>query len=100
MSEKDKAADFSSMDATIESVLNASELLNPQHIEIENQSHLHAGHAGAGQGGHFSLIIVSEAFANQSRINRHRMVYDALSEYMLNGIHALNIKAQTPDEFF
>lgn len=100
MSEENNKPDFSSMDATIESVLNASEILKPEHIEIENQSHLHAGHSGAGQGGHFSLTIISAAFANKNRIARHRMVYDALAEYMQNGIHALNIKAQTPDEFF
>jgi len=68
-------------------------------IEVEDESHLHAGHAGAATGrGHFNVRIVSEAFAGQSLISRHRMVYAALDELMQTDIHALSIRAQTPQE--
>jgi BolA protein len=69
----------------------------PTEILVKDQSHLHAGHAGAKEGkGHFDVKIVSEKFAGQSRINRHRMVYDALGSYMQSDIHALRINAISP----
>lgn len=64
-------------------------------IDIEDESHLHAGHAGAATGrGHFRLRIVSAAFAGQSPIARHRLVYAALGELMQTDIHALSIDAR------
>lgn len=72
---------------------------SPEVLEIQDDSHRHAGHASAGGGGHFNVLIVSEAFAGKPLLKRHRMVYDALSEAMQsNEIHALSIKAYTPEE--
>lgn len=83
--------------ARIESLLTSS--FAPTKILVKDQSHLHAGHAGAEDGrGHFAVTIVSEQFAGQSRIARHRMIFDALGEMMQTDIHALSIKALTADE--
>lgn len=71
----------------------------PQDLLVKDQSHLHAGHAGAKEGkGHFDVRIVSKAFAGKSLIQRHRLVYDALGDLMETEIHALKIQAKTPDE--
>lgn len=73
--------------------------LEPQRIEIEDDSHLHAGHAGAASGrGHFTVKIVAEAFNGQSLVARHRQVYAALGELMQTDIHALSIRALAPSE--
>ena len=66
-------------------------------IDLEDESHLHAGHAGAQSGrGHFRVRIASETFAGMSPIARHRAVYAALGELMETDIHAMSIDAQTP----
>ena len=71
----------------------------PSEIHIEDQSHLHAGHAGAKSGkGHFDLTIVSDKFRDQSLIQRHRAIYGALGELMETEIHALSINARCPSE--
>jgi BolA protein len=81
--------------AKIEGLLNAA--FSPSEILVKDQSHLHAGHAGAKEGkGHFDVRLVSAKFEGQSRINRHRMVYDALGSYMQSDIHALRINAISP----
>ena len=73
--------------------------LDPESIEIEDQSHLHAGHVGAASGGgHFEVVVVAQNFSGLNMLARHRLVYDALGEAMRNEIHALSIKAYTPDE--
>ena len=73
--------------------------LAPSHIEIVDDSHLHAGHEGARSGGgHYTLHIISEQFSGKSTLARHRMIYSALGEMMKQEIHALNIKAYTPQE--
>lgn len=72
--------------------------LAPQQIDIIDDSALHAGHAGAREGGHYRLIIVSAQFAGKKTMERHRMVYAALASLMKNGIHALSITAKTPEE--
>jgi BolA protein len=73
--------------------------LAPQSLEIEDESHRHAGHAGAADGrGHFRVDVVSEAFAGLSSIARHRAVYAALGELMTTDVHALAIRARTPAE--
>lgn len=73
--------------------------LAPQSLEIEDESHRHAGHAGAADGrGHFRVDVVSEAFAGLNSIARHRAVYAALGELMTTDIHALAIRARTPAE--
>ena len=71
----------------------------PTELLIKDQSHLHAGHEGAKDGkGHFDVTIVSEAFAGVNRLQRHRMVYDALGKLLETDIHALRIKALVPSE--
>ena len=73
--------------------------LHPERIEVLDDSARHAGHEGAkGGGGHFRLIIVSKAFYGKSSQARHRMIYDALAPMMKREIHALAIKAYTPEE--
>jgi len=73
--------------------------LAPTSLEIEDESHRHAGHAGARDGrGHFRVRIVSAAFAGQTPIARHRAVYAALGEMMQTDIHALAIDARAPEE--
>jgi stress-induced morphogen len=72
---------------------------SPSELLVKDQSHLHAGHAGAQDGkGHFDVRIVSEAFDGCSPIRRHRMIYDALADMMQTDIHALRIDAKTPGE--
>jgi BolA family transcriptional regulator, general stress-responsive regulator len=69
--------------------------LSPTRLEITDDSHKHAGHAGARDGrGHFSVLIESQAFAGKSLIAQHRMVYAALGEMMQTDIHALAIQAK------
>lgn len=76
-----------------------TELLRPEVIRIKDQSHLHAGHAGAAAGmGHFAVYVVSPAFAGLPRVQRHRVIYDALGDLMKTDIHALKIEALTPGE--
>jgi BolA family transcriptional regulator, general stress-responsive regulator len=73
--------------------------LEPELIEIEDESHLHAGHAGARDGrGHFRVTVVAEAFSGQPRLKRHRLVYDALGRLMDTDIHALTIQALAPGD--
>ena len=72
--------------------------LTPQHIQVQDDSHLHAGHAGAREGRHFSVLLRSERFAGLSRVARHRLVYDSLGPLASQGVHALAIVAKTPDE--
>jgi BolA family transcriptional regulator, general stress-responsive regulator len=73
--------------------------LQPSKVEIIDDSHKHAGHAGAREGGgHYRLNIVSAQFAGKSTVARHRMIYSALGEMMKQDIHALNITAFAPDE--
>jgi len=71
----------------------------PMELLVKDRSQLHAGHEGAKDGkGHFDVTIVSAAFEGHNRIQRHRMVYDALDKLLLTDIHALRIKAFTPSE--
>ena len=82
---------------TIEQLLVTA--LAPQDLLVKDQSHLHAGHAGAKEGkGHFDVTIVSEKFDGVNRIGRHRLVYDALGAFMESDIHALRINAFSPAE--
>lgn len=74
------------------------ERLAPQSLEIVDDSGRHAGHAGARGGGHFTVTIVSERFEGLGPMQRHRLVYDALGELMQNEVHALSVRARTPEE--
>jgi len=71
----------------------------PQVLEVRDDSHRHAGHVGASDGrGHFKVVVVSEVFAGKLPLARHRAVYAALGQMMETDIHALSIKALTPQE--
>ena len=73
--------------------------LEPESLEIADESGKHIGHEGAkGGGGHYQLVIVSPRFAGKSPQLRHRMVYEALGPLMQKEIHALAIRAYAPDE--
>lgn len=73
--------------------------LQPVKLELIDDSHLHAGHAGARSGGgHYRLAIVSTAFQGRNTVARHRIIYDALGELMHKEIHALAIQARSPEE--
>lgn len=77
-----------------------TEALAPESLHVEDESHLHAGHAGARDGrGHFRVTIVAETFEGKNLLARHRAVYGALGEWMQTDIHALAIEAYTPSEF-
>ena len=76
------------------------EHFDPVHVDVVDESHLHAGHAGARSGGgHFRVLIVSDRFAGKNRVERQRLVYAALAEEMGSDIHALSLKTLTPDEW-
>ncbi len=74
--------------------------LEPTRLDVVNESHLHAGHAGSPGTGesHFRLLIVSPLFEGRSRVDRHRMVNEALSDLLRDRVHALAIKAHAPGE--
>ncbi len=73
--------------------------LAPESLEIIDDSAAHAGHAGAREGGHFTVRVVSAACTGKTLIQRHRLIYTALADLMRRDIHALSInKAQAPDE--
>lgn len=87
------------MSVTAEQIRDAlQERLQPITLEVIDDSHLHAGHAGAREGRHFTVRLTARAFAGATRVARHRLVYDALRELMPAGIHALAIDAHSPDE--
>lgn len=73
-------------------------VLAPQSLRIIDDSAAHAGHAGAGGGGHYRLHIVSPQFAGQRSLQRHRLVHDALGDLLKTQIHALSLTTATPDE--
>lgn len=72
----------------------------PAELTVEDESHLHEGHGGWREGGqtHFRVAIVSEAFAGKSRVERHRMVNQALAEEFAGGMHALAVLARAPGD--
>ena len=76
--------------------LALKDALQPLSLQVQDDSHLHAGHAGAREGRHFSVQVVSERFNGLSRLARHRLVYDALRSQIQHGIHALAIDARAP----
>ena len=74
--------------------------LRPTHLDLVNESHLHAGHGSTPDTGesHFRVLIASDAFNGKSRIERHRIVNDVLRDELKDGVHALAIKAVAPGE--
>lgn len=76
------------------------EELDAEHVTVVDESHLHAGHAGAREGGgHFRALVVSERFAGKSPVERQRLVYAALAEEMGREIHALSMQTLTPEQW-
>ena len=74
------------------------EKLRPSSVDIEDEGHLHIGHAGAKSGGHFKLSIVSESFRYKTTIERHRIIYKCLGDLMNTEVHAISIKAKYKGE--
>lgn len=87
-----------SVSSSIQQKLNQA--LIPERLEVIDESHLHAGHAGARPEGesHFRVEIVSPRFIGKSRVDRQRMIYKLLDNEFVNGLHALSLKALTPEE--
>ena len=83
---------------TVKKIRDKLNSLAPESLDIIDESSKHAGHAGAKGGGHYAVTIVSRAFAGKDTMLRHRMVYGTLADMMHREIHALSIKACTPDE--
>jgi BolA protein len=82
----------------IETIQHRLASLQPVSLEIQDDSALHAGHAGNTGGGHFTLKIVSSQFSQKSQIIRHRLIYQALTDLIPQQIHALSILAISPDD--
>ncbi|MBV9345504.1 MAG: BolA family transcriptional regulator [Gammaproteobacteria bacterium] len=72
--------------------------LAPTHLEILDDSARHAGHPGAAGGGHYRVSLVAAGFRGCSALERHRLVYAALAPLLSGAVHALNIRARTPEE--
>jgi BolA family transcriptional regulator, general stress-responsive regulator len=84
---------------TVERMREKLSVLAPQSVDIVDDSARHAGHEGARMGGgHYVLTIVSKEFAGKPTLARHRLIYDTLAELMRREIHALTIRALSPDE--
>jgi BolA protein len=86
-----------SWQALIENTLKSQ--FDPSFLEVIDESALHAGHAGASESGlnsHFRVKIASHAFADMTRVQRHRLVYDSLQEFLDHGLHALAIEFRAP----
>jgi BolA protein len=87
------------MTTTQSKLEQALQALAPLFLEIQDDSALHAGHAGNTGGSHFTLFIVSKQFEDLSLIKRHRKVHDTVGTLLEKDIHALSIKALTPSEY-
>jgi BolA protein len=77
-----------------------AQAFSPQSLRVEDESHRHEGHAGHRPGGqtHFRVYIVSQAFEGKSRVDRHRLINQALAQELQGGVHALAIHAAAPGE--
>ena len=83
----------------LEMLTRRLQALEPDRLDVVDNSHHHAGHAGAADGrGHFSVLVVSKRFAGLGTIRRHRLVYEAVGDLMTTDIHALSIQALAPGE--
>lgn len=87
------------MNDTIAEIKTRLAVLQPETIEIVDESAQHAGHAGARSGGgHYQLTIISPVFSGQNIVARHRAIYQALGDLMSTRVHALSITAHSPEE--
>ena len=83
----------------VERLTGRLQALEPDHLEVIDDSRHHAGHAGAADGrGHFTVIVVSKRFAGMNTVRRHRLVYEVVGDLMITDIHALSIQALAPGE--
>ena len=82
----------------VETIKTRLSILNPVSLEIQDDSALHAGHAGNTGGGHYSITIVSSQFSQKSQIMRHRLIYQALTDLIPQQIHAISILAISPTD--
>ncbi len=89
------------MSKLVDSIKSDLAILDPLKLEIINESHKHKGHGGWNESGetHFHLLIVSEYFINQNKLQRHKKIYQLLAVQLKNQIHALSIQALTPEEY-
>jgi BolA family transcriptional regulator, general stress-responsive regulator len=94
--ENDMSVDSGTTAREIERILR--EKLAPTKLEVIDESMRHAGHAGASEGGHFRVVVVSTAFAGKSPVERHRLVNAALAPLFAGRIHALQLRTLTPEE--
>ena len=83
---------------TVELLRQRLATLEPSSVAIEDESQRHAGHAGAKEGGHYKITIVAAAFVGHNTVRRHRMIHEAVGDLMRGRIHALSIRAFSPDE--
>jgi len=76
-----------------------TENLNPAHLEVRDNSHEHAGHAGARPAGetHYEVVVIAECFRGLSKVQRHQMIYKFLAEEFKTGLHALSIDAKADE---
>jgi len=89
------------MDVRDQIIVKLKNSLHPHSLDVSDDSHRHAGHSGnpsGGEGTHFTITIVSNAFAGHNRVSRHRMIYSILDHELKSGVHALAINAKTIDE--
>jgi BolA protein len=83
----------------VERLTGRLQALEPDRLEVIDDSRHHAGHAGAADGrGHFTVIVVSKRFAGMNTVRRHRLVYEVVGDMMITDIHALSIQALAPGE--
>lgn len=89
------------METLKEIYLLLTDKLSAVHVQLEDDSALHSGHAQAAHssGGHYSAVVVSARFEGKAQLERHRLVYDALKDAMRQNIHALQLRTYTPDEW-
>ncbi len=87
------------MSTRLERLTERLQALEPEHLDVADDSHRHAGHAGAADGrGHFTVLLVSKRFTGLDTLRRHRLVYEVVGDMMTTDIHALSIQALAPGE--
>ena len=87
------------MSTRLERLIERLRALEPEHLDVVDDSHRHAGHAGAADGrGHFTVLLVSKRFTGLNTLRRHRLVYEVVGDLMTTDIHALSIQALAPGE--
>lgn len=88
------------MTTTVAEVIESrlQQALTPISLEVQDDSHLHAGHAGAREGGHYTVRLRSARFTGLTRVARHRLVYSSLGNLQTLGVHALALDTRSPEE--